>query len=427
MDQMCRKLRVKPMLKSTNIATSSRRSWVVWSIALASVSLAILQGLGRVLEPIDPLLATYVDPTNVDARVRSLARELGAENSDETLGGVEREAKSALLYDPIDARLSSILGEVSQRRGATEEAYAYFRQAQSLSKTELLSVQSLIALSLRRGDVGSAVQDVDTLLRRWPDRFGDVASFFIPVLQDETGYAAVLQSLQRDAPWRGNLVRYLAGDRLGLDVLQELLGDLAASLVPARPAELAAVISGLMRQGQYDLAYRFFLSTLSSEERAQVGYVYNPSFAPIRLGRPFDWQVANRAGVELRFAGAGESGAYVRFLNAPVKEAGLRQSLVLPPGAFRLSIDASAVGLVLPKGLFWKVSCGPSRPVQVAKLDILEGSYQDRRFDVSFTIPDAGCILQQLQLSTEMMAESWRFLYQGELILHAVRIEKASQ
>jgi hypothetical protein len=390
--------------------------------------MAISQGLGRILESTSPQLAIYVNPFDVDARVRYLGRLVGKDS--ESLDKVDEEATSALSFNPIDARLFGVLGTVAQLRNHPEEAYLRFTQARALSRTELSSVQSLIGIALQRGEVSEAVQDIDTMLRRRPDRFSEIAPFFLPLLRDEEGYTAILDALAKDAPWRSPLVRQLSTDPEGLSLVERLLGDLAAADKPARPTELAMVLNGLVRQGQHEQAYRFFLFTLSDEEKAYGGYVYNSTFAPVKLARRFDWQYADKPGVEVRLSaqdGENPQGAHIRFLNAPIKEVGIGQTTMLPPGKYQLVVEGSGTNLSLPKGLFWVIDCVGGQRAQVAKSAVPEGSFRNRRFNVAFSVPDEGCPLQQLRLSTDLVAVSWRFRYQGEFIAHSVRIEKASE
>lgn len=387
--------------------------------------MAISQGLGRILEKDDPVLATIVDPFNIDARVRRIAQEVGREQSPELPANVDDDVRAAIVYNPIDARLFSILGEIRQRQGDTETAHVEFRKAQSLSRTELMSVQNLIGWSLQRGQIGDAVADIDTLLRRWPNRFETVAPFFLQILGSESGYDATLASLADGAPWRGGLVRYLSGQPEGVSLAEELLADLSSTDKPATPVELSTVINGRLRIGQYEQAYRSFLFSLSPAERAYEGYVYNSHFAPLSLLRPFDWEYRSQRGVELTVPNKDEpeSGVRIRFLNAPVRETGMAQMVMLPPGDYTLTVEASAKNLSLPKQLRWVIYCWP-KGRWISVLDIPEGSFQRRKLDLRITIPDNECEMQRLQLMSGLVTESWRYRYQGELVVYSVRMEK---
>jgi hypothetical protein len=116
----------------------------------------------------------------------------------------------------------------------------------------------------------------------------------------------------------------------------------------------------------------------------------------------------------------------LRFLNAPLKEIGLAQMLLLPPGTYQLSTNISGRSLKLPKGLFWTVTCSDGGSLELAHLELPEGSFEQRKLSAEVNVPASGCGLQVLKLGTALIAESWRFRYQGELILHEVRIEKVA-
>jgi hypothetical protein len=401
-------------------------------MALAVASTATLPGLARLLEKADPQAASLINPFNTDARVRAISRELTTATSPAELVRLEEEVTRGLIADRLDARLYSMLGEVKRLQGDEAAARQHVAQSRRLSKTEIRALERSIDWALKDGRIADAVADIDTLLRRWPSRFEQVSKAFPALLSDPTGFTAIATALRDGAPWRRSLFRALGADRQGLPAGERLLSELRQSPDASEPVEISAIISGYIREQDFQSAHRLFLFSLTDDERKYDGYVYNPTFAPVSLKRPFDWAAHERAGVEVILpsestSGQAEHGARVRFLNAPLRDSGLQQSLLLPPGAYRISTTVSGRSLKLPKGLFWSVSCRGRTNRDLARLELPEGSFEHRRIVADFVVPaQGGCEIQLLHLVTGMIAESFRFRYQGVLSIHEVRIEKVA-
>lgn len=344
------------------------------------------------------------------------------------LAALAATVKQALRFNAGDARLYSLLGEINYRQGEKDQAYDLFRQAREISKTEIHALQMTIRHSVESGDLTTAVDLIDTLLRRWPDRFPAIASGFPAILSNPEGYQAVLTAIKGDPPWRAGLFSALGGTQGGLDYARQLLLDLAASTTPPKPGELSTVIGGYINQKEYDAAYRLFLFSLSDQERKLGGYVFNGTFAPVLSGKPFDWQIADQSGLEVTFATTStamesDGGATVRFLNTPVKASALWQYIDLPSGSYRISLTASGSELKLPKELFWSVLCIDSY-AEIARLNVREGTFSHQTLVGEFSINSENCPMQMLRLEAPAIAESWRFRYAGTLVMHKISIER---
>ncbi|WP_245486062.1 hypothetical protein [Mesorhizobium sp. M7A.F.Ca.US.010.02.1.1] len=367
---------------------------------------------------------------NTDALIGEIAGRLSETGDGVDLDVLAAKARGALRFNVADARLYSLIGEIEYRQGEKDEAFELFDQARKLSKTEIHSLQRSIDRSIEVGDLSKAVAEIDTLLRRWPDRFPVIAAGLPAILSNPDGYQAVLAALRIEAPWRSNLFSALGKDPRGLRVANQLLLDLAGSSSRPTSKELSAVIDGYIRQKEYEAAYRLFLFSLSDQERTLAGYIFNGGFEHILSDKPFDWQVRDRSGLEITFAGArdvgeSDSGATVRFLNTPVKNAALEQYVELPPGSYRISLIASARNLKLPKQLFWSIRCADPAG-EIARFNIPEGTFNRRQLSLDFAIGPGACPMQLLRLETAAIAESWRFRYVGTLVMHKLSIERVS-
>ncbi|MER9952308.1 tetratricopeptide repeat protein [Mesorhizobium sp. M0047] len=402
----------------------------VWFVASVLVLAASSIGLSRLLEAGPPAVSLAIDPLNINALIGDITGDLNETGIGPDLDVLAAEARGALRFNVADARLYSLLGEIKYRQGEKDEAFEFFDQARKLSKTEIHALQRSIDRSIEVGDLSRAVAEIDTLLRRWPDRFPIIAAGMPAILSNPDGYRAVLAAIKIKAPWRSNLFSALGQDPRGLRAASQLLLDLTGSSSPPTTKELSAVINGYIRQKDYEPAYRLFLFSLSDQERTLGGYIFNGGFEPVRSGKPFDWQVHDRSGLEITFAGSrdvgeSDSGAIVRFLNTPVKNAGLQQYVELPPGSYRISLTASGRNLKLPKGLFWSIRCADPAS-EIARFNIPAGTFNWQHLSLDFAIGTSACPMQLLRLETAAIAESWRFRYVGTLVMHKLSIERVS-
>ncbi|TIQ21358.1 MAG: hypothetical protein E5X51_12370 [Mesorhizobium sp.] len=406
-----------------------RRSGV-WFVASVLALAASSIGLSRSLETETPAVSLALDPLNVNALIGEITHDLNDTSNAPDLDALLAKAESALRFDLADARLYSLIGEIKYRQGAKDQAYEYFDQARKLSKTEIHALQRSIGRSIETGDLSGAVGEIDILLRRWPDQFPAIAEGLPTILSNPDGYQAVLAAISAAAPWRADLLVALGRTPAGLDFANRLLLDLTGSSAPPNSSELSRVIYEHIRQKKYEQAYRLFLFSLSDQERKLGGYIFNSTFEPTPSGKPFDWQVGEQSGLEITFVTSkdavdGEGGATVRFLNTPVKNASLQQYIELPPGSYKISLNASARNLKLPKELFWSIRCMGSAG-ETARFKIPEGTYNRQALSQEFSVGSAGCPMQLLRLETAAIAESWRFRYVGTLVMHKLSIERLS-
>ncbi|MFB9985595.1 hypothetical protein ACFSQQ_40735 [Mesorhizobium kowhaii] len=377
-----------------------------------------------------PAVSMALDPVNVDALIGEISDDLNDTANPPDLDALAARAKGALRFNVGDARLYSLIGEIEYRQGKKDDAYALFDQARRLSKTEIHALQRSIGHSIEIGDLSKAVNELDTLLRRWPDQFPAVAEGLPAMLSNPDGYHAVLASIAAGAPWRANLFSALGKTRPGLDFANQLLLDLVGSGAPPKSGELSSVITGYIAQKEYEQAYRLFLFSLTDDQRKLGGYVFNSTFEPGFGGKPFDWQVRDQSGLEVTFvtsqnAVEGEGGATVRFLDTPVKNTALQQYIELPPGSYRISLVASGRDLKLPKELFWTIRCVGSAG-EIARFNIPEGTFYRQSLSQGFSVGPDVCPMQLLRLETSAIADSWRFRYVGTLVMHILNIERIS-
>ena len=391
--------------------------------ALALSLLVLADGLSRSAETTAPQSALRLNPWNAEARVAYVTGALNSETEPSPdLAAVAEAAGRGLWLAPVDARFLSLLGAVLQRQGDGAAAQQRFAEAHRVSPTELHALSQLMLAASESGDVAEAVRLLDVLLRRWPNELKGIEPALPGLMASEDGRQAIFLALREAPPWRGGFFSALARSDAGLPAASRLLLDLEGSAHPPSTAEINGVINGFLRAKRYDDAHRLFLLTLSDADFSRTGLVHNGLFDPEAAPSPFNWQFASTAAAEVRLGGRPpDQGATVRFLNKPARDIRLRQTLLLGPGRYRLTFDASAVSLAAPRGLYWSVRClAPAG--ELARIDVGTGTYRDRSVAAEFSVDD--CAAQRVDLRSGLVADSWVYRYSGRVTFHSLGIER---
>lgn len=386
------------------------------------LSAVSLNGLSRSIEEDAPEIALLVNPLNAQARVNAL---LTALNDADALPPEQLldTAVSGLTTSPVDARFHSLLAELRLRLGEEEEAHRLFRQAHRLASTEIHALQHLFVHAVENGDYAEAIAHMDVLMRRWPAKAGALSPLLPQLLSQEGAYAATAEAMRSGVPWRGRVIAGLARQEEGLGIAYQLLLGLDDPGHPPRPDEVASVIRGYVAAKRFEDAYRLFRFTLPEEERALTGFVHNNSFVPVSSTAPFSWQYRNTRAAEVRLSAEPSSaGATVRFLNAPAREVALNQTLLLPPGRYRLVTEVDASSLRAPRSLYWQIECSQPQRKELLRLAVPEGNYQNRRLEAEFEVE--GCELQRIGLATDVVTDSWQNRYSGHARFRTLTIER---
>tara|TARA_R110000850_G_scaffold12516_19_gene42061 strand:- start:801 stop:2003 length:1203 start_codon:yes stop_codon:yes gene_type:complete len=398
-------------------------------LASGAISVISLIGSSRHLEARDPDLAFSLFPFNVEALINKAERQFAGRASTAELDALVRQAKRLLAFSAGDARLYSLIGEAQRRSGESKPAFQAFERSLALSRTERLALQRVLLQDVENGKPADALERVDALFRRWPEQITAYAPLVSQTFAAPGSYDLLIGRMETAPPWRTTLISRLAANPATLQFSARLVQDLAAGASQPRPGEISNVLNGLINAGQYSLAYRTFLMTLSPKEQGVTGHVHDGRFQLVPSGRPFDWQIRNHPGVMFSSyatdAGKMDKGLTITFLQAPVRGLWVRQLLRLPAGRYSLSMRASAVEVALPKGLSWRIRCVRSNR-RLVRLPATEGTYQDIDLSADLTVSPENCPLQVLELETRAIAESWNDRYRGSISFDDIRVVERS-
>jgi len=379
---------------------------------LIATSVLALNGASHLFTSTDPRLALAINPLNTNARVNALV----AESADGVPSDLVPAAASLLRMAPGDARGYSMLGAAYAEAGRDEAADALFEQALLRSKTEIFALNSLYGRAVTNGDYATALAHADVILRRYGSQWEQMAPSLDAIAFEASGQAALVPILENDPPWRGRMLNLLLRNPGHVEFVRQLLLDRFAVGRPVPVGEVSMVINALIGYQAYGQAYRFYLRTLSEAERAVAGYIQNGSFSLPPGSKYFDWRYRRDPSADISFPsdrnGSQGEGLRVRFLESPARLGNLSQNLSLPAGRYGFAATIQARGLLAPKGLSWVISCPQSR-TELARIEVPEGSYDERVVEVPVEVPSTACPLQTLTLETGIRTDSWRDRYSG--------------
>ena len=397
-------------------------------VVLALVCAVVLSGLSRAYQERNPVQALRFNPFNTDASIARMAQGLTAVDNLAQLPALEETGRTAVRFSPINALAFGLLGEVYFGAGDEQTATALFDTALSLSKTEANALLRTLAGAIEDSDIDAAIDKLDILLRRWPERTASLAPIIADLLRNPDGYRAVIAALKKKPLWRKRFLWFLNERSDTVRFAYRLQLDLGSVTDRERNWEILETIWALLDNKHNDLAYRLFLLTLSDTERTQSGYVFNGKFALEPSERPFDWRIRSNSGVSISRLADNQSGnaLSMRLLGKPVKSIAISQFLYLPTGRYRLDVNLNAANLAVPKELFLHISCNDPR-VPVIRLDIPAGTYRDETLSGAFEVPNDRCGFYRLGFGTDLIAESFRTRYSGTLNIRSIALSKIAQ
>lgn len=328
---------------------------------------------------------------------------------------------AALRWAPMDGVRLRLLAERAQRDGRPAEAAALARLGGQLgwrdSRTQIL----LLNDALHREDFDAALSHADALLRRKPDHGGPMLRMFHIAANDEVGRRAVLERLMFAPLWRTTFFQDMSllapEDWNGHE---SILRTLAARRSIDLREEVVPFVRHLVAQGEYGHARHLWMTTaglspalLLDGDFAQVA----PQRAIGRLS-PFEWRIGKVPNAEVGpvDSDSGMTGLRIRTGGNAFGPL-IAQMTILAPGRYTLSAGASRSGMLRSGTLGWGLICVPSGRRHSLPTEAREMG----RLAWEITIPESGCLLQQLILQVRRMSNDGAI----DVVLDHARIEPA--
>jgi hypothetical protein len=359
----------------------------------------ITQGVSDYFLSSDPELAVLWRGDSADA-VAALARErlIGRDRD-----GAARLAGRALQLTPLNASAMTTYGIAMDELGRQPQADRAMTVAGRLGWRDVVTQIWLLRRLLLAGDFDAAMNHADALMRRENEVPRALLAAMTAAARDPRMVDPLARHMAQNPSWRGPLLVFLSYDAKppATDVAHALLTRLAAGPTPPTNDELAVYLRRLVGDQRFGEAASEWRSL--THGAAETGYIYDGDFARPPGQTPFDWTYSEGVGwsVDVADAPGQARGQALRLEYDGVSPPGLvRQMLVLPPGAYRLSGRAYSDGDAGPKALAWGVVCATTGQA-LATVPTPQTKNQWSAFAAELSVPSDRCPAQWLTLSAE--------------------------
>lgn len=345
------------------------------------------------------------------------ALESGADAQAEAL------AKKAIAQRPLEGRPYRILAALYERSDRMAEARAAHVAAIAVSPSDAVSRLWIASRLLGEAQFPEALGHIDRALRARPDFRPTVFPVLEGGLANPSFVEALVDALDSDPPWRRDFLGHIVRTPQVLDLALPVF-DALSEREPMRLEEQQLLI------GAYERATRW--DDLNAAWQRLFDLPLDPARLPVDGGFERDphgfglgWRIGRVPGALVGFAPArgsadGGRALTIRFLDQRVPFAHVRQRLLLPEGAYRLSGESRADGLRTRRGVRWELSCdGRSESLATGPLTV--GTQPWKGWTMDFAVP-SGCPSQWLVLRLVAVGPSEE-LVGGAVAFDGLRVE----
>lgn len=303
------------------------------------------------------------------------------------------DARAALRASPLEMRALRVLGWVADDAGDDRRALRLMSLAASRSQRDVSSHLWMFHNRLKARDYNAAFAHGDALMRHGGTLREAAVLMASTAGADDDAATALVRRLKTGPVWRGRFVRELAASQ-DPDVTLSILLAVKEAGSTIRPDEVSTLVGRLFREGRPQEAYLAWVLLLSPAGYDVLDSVYNGGFEGPGAGGPFDWTLL-RGGADVSVA-PGRSGRALFVQTEPSRtQVMARQMLVVPPGLYRLSVEARVQSMG-DSGIEWAVSCPNETGGQIGRLAVPDSS-DWVPVSTTFVVP-MGCDIQRLEL-----------------------------
>jgi hypothetical protein len=393
---------VNPAPPETAAAPTAGRplpNFVGFVLTIAMVWLGgqfLTQGLSDQFLSVEPELAVLWRGDSADA-VAALARQrlIGHDRD-----GAARLARRALRLAPLNASALTTYGVAQEQLGRPRPAAAAVALAGRLGWRDVVTQLWLFRDRLLAGDLASAFDHADAVMRRQDVVPRALLLALATAARDPRSAEVLNLHLAADPPWRLPFFVFLCAyaEPPETDVARALLLRLARGPAPPTNDELAVYLRRLVGEQRFNQAAEDWRRM--THGTGQVGYVQDGDFARPQGNTPFDWLYGDAIGWSAGLSGApGRGGQALEIdYDGVSPPSPVRQMLVLPPGAYRLTARSFDEGASDPTPLSWRLVCATDGQT-LAGVATPAGAGKWSTFGTIFSVPVAGCPAQWLELS----------------------------
>ena len=340
----------------------------------------------------------------------------------------KQNAFAALRAYPLEGRAYRVLGQLSEAEKKPQAAFEFYRKAAKYSPRDVQSHLWLLNYALFTENAEAAVAHLDIMLRLQPNLEQQLQPMIGGLAVHPISQASLIDVLKEKPAWRSSAINNLlsqpeAAERYAL-FFNRLTAATTGGLIEA---EQLAWTRALNVSQQWSLSYLNWASQLPAATQLKLGNLFNGSFEDEPLGSEFDWLFDRTPGASIdrafRDGAVGQMALRVSFDDRRVPFSSVRQTLVLPPGHYRLSGQGLPENLRTDLGLVWIVECLGSG-LNLANSEPWKGSSREwQAFSMEFDIPASQCAAQRLLLKLPARIASEEVIG-GRIWFDALRIQR---
>lgn len=334
-------------------------------------------------------------------------------------------ARSILRSNPINAQAFSMLGSARAQAGDSEAADLFMQAAANRSPRVQTATYWMMRKSFEDKDYAKTVLWADGLLRVLPSNIQFAAPFLWRIAEDRQASHLIKDQLLSPTPWRSALFRSVKGNISDARTPLQLYLQLKTEGKAPADRELSSYMLLLIENKLYDVAYNTWLQTLSAEQLAHAGYLYDGGFEFEPGPFLFNWSFARSPGVSISRTPKEDSGGMMvvlDFSGARTPPQLLSQTTMLRPGAYTLA--GTYRGQVRSRrGLVWTLECLGGGPRLGETEPILGAEKKWSSFELNVEVPTKDCQAQILKFVISARSDSETML-SGSLALSMLEIRK---
>lgn len=349
---------------------------------------------------LQPAAAVMLPPTDYSGMLRPLIRA----SLDPRLlmpadaGSMARDAarSSPLAFEPF-----LIVAKEEEAAGRLDRAIALAEEARRRRPTDMPTRLQLLAYYQSAGRFGDMLGELDFALRRSPEARQQLLPIIAGLIRQPAARPALAAVLAADPQWRGQLMDVARAQPIPPAEALALFELVRARRPNDAAPERTLYVHRLLAAGDVARARAVWVESLSPEQRARQALLFDGGFQSPPGQGPFAWTLHQSAPGRGEIVSAGTDRPYLDIAyfggsNALLAE----QTLALPPGRYRLRVQARAGQPIQSGEIFWSLRCLPQGP-DIARLPLTGLQPENRALAASFAVPGSGCSGQRLQLMAQ--------------------------
>lgn len=387
----------KSSLENSSVKTSPLKTYGLVILGLFLLWCIFTVNMNQYAESLTPADTSAWRSRSSNAKLEEAMRIAAA---DSKLG---YKLASQLFWDnPLDGRPLVLIGVLMERDGKISQSNHLMQIVAGLYANHPEAQMQLGGYWARQSNIKQAIDAWGRAMEMQPDLRAGVFPDLLAVVEQPKYYRQVQQSFANSDEWGDEFFRYAAMNAAFPDTLKVLYQARVDGKFPPSAAMRHAYLSKLISDAMWTDAYFVWLDSLSTNQLAALGNVYDGGFEKDAIQEGFAWRFAAGAGAVVKpqktHGASGGNALYVSFKGSRSVDPLLAQQiLLLDAGNYQLSGRVKLDNIAAVNGVHWELLCLDSGRQLLARSEDFVDKTVWRQFNVSFDVPQA-CTAQELRL-----------------------------